>query len=485
MKNTIYSLIFLAATSLFTTGCSDFFDKIPTTSLPTEIAINSYQDAQAALNGLYNGVQGSSDKVDWYGAVQIYRGDVSGDMMSVNGTGKRSSSCYELSYNTQTTPNIWDIPYNVIRQANNIINSINLGKVTDGDTKDVDHIKGQALAIRALAHFDLVRNYSTTYTADNGASLGIPIVTDPLMPEATPARNTVAEVYTQVIKDLKSAIELMNTTKTAGFLNQQGAKALLARVYLYKGDNENAFNTAVDVINNGEYSLWTNTEYASAWASQGSVEKIWEIINFSSDDWTDREGIAYLMLEEGYNDIILSKKAATYFTENPNDVRNKVLTSSKEESNITNYGDSKVWLLKYPAREGETDVRIGNVTMLRLSEQYLIAAEAAFKRNDQINADKYLNDIRKRANPDAADVTATLENILWEKAIEMIGEGHRFYDLLRNNLTVDRSTNWANCIIPAKQSVTFNRDYFRAILPIPQSEMNTNKEMEQNPGYAK
>lgn len=484
MKKIIYSLIALSAVTITATSCKDFLDKEPTTSLSTELAITNLKDAQTALVGVYDGVQGNSGAVSWYGARQIYRADVAGDLMQANGAGKRCSADFEMNWTGVASPNIWDVPYNVIRRANNIIKAIEDGKIKDGTPAQINHIKGQALTVRALAHFDLARNYGLPYTADNGVSLATPIVTTPLLPDAQLPRNTVAEVYTQVIKDLTDAIALMNTSKNLGYLNQQGAKALLARVYLYKGDNQNAFNTAVDVINNGGYTLWTNAQYASAWANQGSSEVIWEIVNFSSADWTDREGIAYLMNENGYADIILSKKACNYFNANPNDVRNSIMTKSNVKVNIDNYGTNKVWLLKYPMRQGQSDIRIGNVIMLRLSEQYLIAAEAAIKLGNQANADKYLNDIIKRANPTAATVTATLENIIWERGIELIGEGHRMYDLMRNNMNSNRSDRWANSIIPNNESINFNRNYFRVRYAIPQNELNTNKNTTQNPGYA-
>ena len=123
-----------------------------------------------------------------------------------------------------------------------------------------------------------------TYTADNGDSLGAPIVLEPSLPESLTARNTVAEMYEQVIADLNDAISLMNTEHVTGYLNQQGGKALLSRVYLYKGDNKLAYETAVELIENGGYELWKASEYGTAWANQGSAEVMWELVNFSAQD---------------------------------------------------------------------------------------------------------------------------------------------------------------------------------------------------------
>ena len=385
---------------------------------------------------------------------------------------------------------LFDVTVNVISTifANHFsvsnTTAINDGKIADGTQEEVNHIKGQALAIRALAHFDLARNYGLPYTSDNGASLGAPIILEPSVPESLPARNTVAEMYEQVIKDLKEAVSLMNNKKVTGYLNTQGAKALLSRVYLYKGDNKLAFDTAVELIETGGYSLWSADEYADVWAKQGSSEVIWEIVNYSAQDWTDREGIAYLSKESGYADFCLSKKGSDYFVANPDDIRYGVFLASKDEANIKNYGSKKVWINKYPNRLGESDIRVGNSVVFRLSEQYLIAAEAAIKLGDQANADKYLNVIRKRALPNEPALTATLDNIIWERGIELIGEGHRLYDLMRNNMQSDRTDSWEFLVFPNSQSVKFDRTYFRVILAIPQSELNVNTNMVQNPGYA-
>ena len=119
-----------------------------------------------------------------------------------------------------------------------------------------------------------------------------------------------------------------------------------------------------------------------------------------------------------------------------------------------------------------------------LFRSYLIAAEAAIKLGDQPNADKYLNAVRQRAIPTASTITATLDNILWEKGIEFIGEGHRLYDLMRNNLESDRTDSWSFLVYPNQQSIKFDRTYYRVILAIPQSELNVNINMVQNPGYA-
>ena len=214
MKKIYY--IAVASIVLLATSCNGFLDKQPSDSLTTDMALSNLSDLQTALVGMYDGVQGNSSSISWYGAKQFYRADVAGDLMNANGNGKRTSSDWELNYTGPSSPNMWNVPYNVIRRANNIIAAISGGKITDGTPEQINHIKGQALTVRALAHFDLARNYGMTYTADNGVSLGAPIILEPSLPESLPSRNTVAEMYEQVITDLKDAISLMNTKKKIG-----------------------------------------------------------------------------------------------------------------------------------------------------------------------------------------------------------------------------------------------------------------------------
>lgn len=132
-----------------------------------------------------------------------------------------------------------------------------------------------------------------------------------------------------------------------------------------------------------------------------------------------------------------------------------------------------------------------NIYVLRLSEIYLNAAEASFKLGDKQTAAKYLNNIFLRANPGAtaiAEDEVTLDRILLERGIELIGEGHRFFDLLRNNKEVIRYNDssdqgWHYALI--SESKRFTNEYFRTVLPIPLVERNANEVIrnQQNPGY--
>ena len=507
MKKIYKSLVFTMATIALTSCVNDWLDLTPSDSIPSNSAITNYNDAKTALYGMYDGLQGNSTYTQYYASRMFYYGDVRGDDMQARTQGMRSSSCYEMKYTIDDAPNMWNVQYNVLRRANRLIEAVENNKITDAEKNqaNVNNIYAQAKSVRALVHFDLVKVYGMPYSFDNGASMGVPIVTtpiDPLNASAIPGRNTVAEVYTQIVKDLTEAIDskALNVSKSAGdnqgFIDEWAAKALLTRVYIYMGKNQEALDMAKNIIENSPYSLWTKAQYANAWDKNNANhinEMIFELVNSGSDDWADREGIAYLYHEDGYADAICTKSFVDMLAQDPSDVRLDVILpvqlktddNGKPTDMYKTYGDNRIFINKFPMGS-LGDMRLNNLPILRLSEVYLNAAEAAAKLNDKTSTAKYLNEIIKNRTDDTKQLvtesTATLERVLLERRKELVGEGQRFFDAMRNNETVTRYTNedekgWHYSI--NKESQVFDRTYFRTILPIPVSETNAN----QNPGY--
>lgn len=480
MKKTLYVLILLP---LFLFSCSeDWVDLNPTTEVVSLEAIKNLVDADYAINGIYSTFQ----SYEYYGARMQYYGDVTGDDMQATGTNKRSSQFYMMISNTDNVyTSLWAMPFKVMRYANNILSQIDALEVTPAEEATKNDIKGQALALRAMALFDLTRVFGATYQKDNGASLGGCIITEPVGPDYMPTRNTVSECYTQVISDLTTAIPLLSDAKNDGKINRWAAKTLLSRVYLYKGDNANALIQAEEAITGATgkgYRLWTNTEYASAtaaWKSKFTPEVLFEVVNNVSDR-AGNDGIAYLMLRSGYNDIVLTEDFLNLLNEDPADVRHGL---TKLETSSSSYNKTRpVYLLKYTGPE--SDVRNANIPVIRISEAYLNAAESAVMLANNDKAIQYLDPIVKRANPaNSVTGTVTLEQVIKERRKELVGEGHRQFDAMRNNETITRIGGWhVSGLIEEVKS--YNRTYFHAILPIPRYEMDANEGMVQNPGYS-
>ena len=356
--------------------------------------------------------------------------------------------------------------------------------IDEEDTEYRDDLKGEALAIRGLALFDLTRIFGYPYTKDNGASLGVPIVEGLSTIESKPSRNTVAQCYTKVISDLTESIGLLSGDFNKGKINKWGAMALLSRVYLYKNDNTNALKMAKDAIKGAEkegYALWTNEEYPTAWSNDASAsnpgEVLFEIVNLTSDS-PGKESMGYLNSKDGYDDMCITCSFYQFLKKDPKDIRLKLLSFDKKYY---------AYVFKYQPQQNES-ITDANIPLIRLSEVYLIAAEAAVKLGDNATAIEYLDPIVKRANPENTVVgqTITLERVLDERRKELVAEGHRMYDVIRNGLTVERKDVKDSNLSKTKHDtkyMTYDWNFYMIVLPVPKKEMDANPNMEQNPGY--
>lgn len=481
---------------------NDWLDVAPSDGTDADAALTSSSDLDAARTGMYKALKGNSSFVDYYGQQFFVYGDVhAGDDYQYNNIGgsNRASFYYDMNYQTASEFNTstvsWQSPYVVIGRANRIIAAAEGGKLSDAvEAKaKIEQYAAESKVLRALAHFDLVRIYGKPYTEDQGASLGVPLVTGVLESNAKPARSTVAEVYTQVVKDLTEAISsnALATETKPGYVSVWGAKAILSRVYLNMGDYANALSVAEDIIKNSGAALWTRDQYFKAWdaSTPNESEFLFRLNVAGSDDNNDLNGIGNLQQRDGYKEMVATKKFVDMLTSDPKDVRNDMFLPAKAEKEVAVYGTNKVFLNKLRGQGGN----LRNVTIvpiIRLSEVYLTAAECAFRNNDKTKAVEYLNDlVKNRTTTEASLATVdniTLDRILIERRKELIGEGQRYFDALRNNETITRYTSeadkgWHQTL--SKEAQSFNRDYFKAIAAIPQAEINANPNIKQNDGY--
>ena len=483
----IASYIIIGSMAFSAVSCSDgWLDVEPSTAVETDKSINELSDVDIMLNGIYTTMQNAYA----YSGRLVYYGDACGDDMMAYSSTKRTGNYYTFNFTKDTAPSsFWSYPYEMISLCNII-----LSKIDDVETKEEelrDYYKGQALALRAMFLFDLTKFYGYPYKKDNGASLGVPIVLSVLDKEAKPKRNTVAECYKQVIDDLKAAITAMDNDEGKSFhkghINLFAAQTLLSRVYLYHGDDSDALDMATQAIKGAEaegYKLWTNAEYATAWgndASNGTKgEVLFEIVN-TTDDSPGKESLGRLHSPSGYKDICLTSSFYALLNEDPDDVRLKLLE----------YSSKRAFVKKYQPQDGE-EIMDANIPLIRLSEAYLNAAEAAVKTGDNPSAVKYLNAIVSRANPanSVEGSTVTLDRVMTERRKELVGEGHRFFDALRDGGSVDRhdvkgqsKISSTKHYITKAEKMNFSWDYYKCVLAIPKAEMDANSNMLQNPLY--
>jgi tetratricopeptide (TPR) repeat protein len=476
LKIKIFGALF---TLMISVSCGDeFLTVFPNDSLVMETAITSVSGANAALYGVYDLLQSTA----LYNCNMITYAEVRGEDMQTTKRSDRTVSYY--TFNNRTPDNgdsyLWSYPYAGLNRLNSIITAFDNGLVTDGSENQRNAILGQAYALRGFFHFDLVKIYGVPYLKDRNAP-GIIIADHVIAPSEVNQRATVEQSYAQAVGDLTQAMSLLSGTKnrTDGYINYWAAEALLARVYLYMGNYDEAFNKAQDVITNdiakSNYQLTSHDEYVASWGLEFMRESLFDLVNLSTDNG-DRESIGYVAKPEpdGYGAFIATPVFIDLLEEDPNDVRLQLLKPATDAT--------PGHIAKYPGR-GNTAVN--NMRIIRLSEVYLIAAEAALRKpaKNQAVADNYLDAIRKRANPAAPFISATIDDVMKERRKELISEGHRFFDIMRLGLTVNRVTGNPKAFLNEDEARIVGWDEPLCVMPIPRYEIDINPELSVTPGY--
>jgi starch-binding outer membrane protein, SusD/RagB family len=416
---------------------------------------------------------------DYYGRYFILILDIMGEDIKQNASVNRGKEW--AKYNGAPTINqneyreFWAEIYELINMTNLMINAE--FEPPAAVQEDYDNYIGQAYALRALAHFDLVRLFAQTYTFTSDASHpGIPVVTE-FTPDALPTRNTVAEVYEQVISDFETVIPLLaSDANNAGVITREAAQALLSRVYLYMGRHAEAEALATEVVSSGRFTLVARDAYANQLLDGNSSEAIFEIA-FDQVDNPGSDHIGGMYKASGYGDYLPSQQLFALFEEG--DIR-ATLFNDDDNLDGTIYADADAEgkrVYKYPG-EGSI-IASDNVPVIRFSEVLLNRAESRARTGDDTGALADLNLIRERAGVDAVSGLggdALVDFILEERRRELFAEGHRVFDITRNGQDLVRT----DCTSPTC-TVEFPNNNF--ILPLPQEETDVNTNIEPAPGY--
>ena len=484
IKHSIQTLSILAIT-LSLSSCSDFLDKDPYDRPSIETALSDIAGLTWAMNGTYDAMCGER----YYGRVFIILGEYMGEdvKQKIDNNGRDTyGEVYRFTKNVETEEieRLWEYAYDVLLRSNNIIKYLPLS--IDGTDEEKDELLAQSLFVRALAHFDLVRAYGQNFTYTEDAShLGVPIVTRPLSVIEIPSRNTVKEVYDQIIIDLKQAIETFPeksfTSENAKYGNRYAAMALLSRVYMYTADYtfsdgelgwEKSIYWASQLLDAPDLplSLIPKEKYVSSWSTLvPSSESLFELAFIKASSFS-LGSFFYPGTSPEAAEAVPSYDLLKLYM--PGDVRINmfhILSSTGE-----------IYSKKYPGSDGA--VGLDNIKILRLSEVYLNRAEAYAQMNMLTAAVKDLNKIRNRAGlPNVAsslNQEELLEEIYIERRRELAFEGHRFWDISRRHQDVIRED--LNQDLPYAR---INYPSTQYVLPISEDELQANENMVQNEGY--
>ena len=455
-------------------SCQDFLTEAPILAQSNELTLSTLSGINKAVAGAYSPLASST----WYGADFI----IYNEMKTGNGkkyfnsdwdTG-RLTNVYNVNFSESSTYGLWGYGYYVISAANNAIDALDN---VEGDEQTKNNIKAEALFLRALAHFDLVRTYAQpyNYTADASHD-GVPVVlhTDA---NAKPARESVSKVYAQIVADLLEAESIIDPSYVrSGVADAKSAvsiyaiQAFLSRVYLYMGKWQEAANYATKVINSKKYTMWTVDDLKNAACYREDVPKggeiIFEVYGIKSNSYDGyHDGIMPMTSPTGYGDAGAS--ADLYASYEPDDVRGALFQAK----------DDVVWTGKY-AGKGLGTPDVNNTIVFRLSEMHLSRAEALINGAtiDGVNA---VDDLKAIADNRGASVQPqTLTGVYEERRKELAWEGHLWFDLARTKRDMTRSDFTGD----AKAKDVPAGDY-RWAMPIPLREYDVNPNLTHNPGY--
>lgn len=466
-----------------------FLNQKPYDAVTIAEAIKGEADMNTAINGLYSSLRAT----DFYGRTFAVKGDLMGDktFLSSQNSGRYTQfNLYNIAVTDGYASNIWFNSYQAIKNANVVINS---GLAVSND--NISQLYSEAYAIRAMVYFDLLRNFSKPYSVDpNG--LGVPIVLS-FDQNAKPARNSIKEVYTQIIADLDKAYSLakfnqgavmsfastgQTRTVNSSFMSKYAIKALAAKVYQFMGDWTKAKDAALEVVNNGGFSLVSSTGLVAYWKGTqprtDKVETMFEVTSDANNSVADGT-LANLYVPKAnggsYGDILATK--SFYDSYASSDARKQLINPSTRSGQL----GTAYYVVKYPI-----DINVDDVKVLRYADVLLILAEAYYNLGDPVNALTYLNQVATRRDPSFTGYvsvgTQILDDILDERAKEFAFEGYRFFDLYRLQKTFvkPQAQDASNAII---QSITITPATLNMIFPIPQDEVNINPGIQQNPGY--
>ncbi|MBE6306750.1 MAG: RagB/SusD family nutrient uptake outer membrane protein [Bacteroidales bacterium] len=378
--------------------------------------------------------------------------------------------------------------YTNILRCNNVIyaiknNAENYLKEDGVKQQDLDNLMAECLFVRALCYFDLVRWYAQPYAVAVAApegdvkSLGVPVTSEDANVSVLqkPARETTVKNYELIVEDLTTALEIIDPEYVrAGVYDTKCAvsvgaiEALLARVYLYMNDYANAELHATNVINSGDYQIADAATYQTFWGDvtwEGAGEIIFAAYVSQVEGYLNSSPGGLTHPDE-YGDIRVSNDLLELYADG--DVRKEMLRTSDEH---TGY----YWPNKYQGKDGGP-VAYSSIPMIRISEMYLVRAEARYEQGNINGATSDINVIASNRNA-AEFAVVSADDIFNERRRELAFEGHLFHDYkrLQRDLVRTDVSSAINKDVPATSK------YW--CMPFVESEFDVNPNLVQNPGW--
>ncbi len=519
LKNRIYSVALAAAAFLALPSC---LDKYPGDAILEKDSMKTLSDAEQTLVGIYASFKDGA----LYSGYLTYLPDLQSDLVyAVEGFSNTHGDIWQ--WNIRTTNDeietVYASLYSIIGECNFFLEKVGALRgslVDDSQIETLDSWTGEVYCARALAYSELIKCYCKAYPLTGDASqpdsrgdagtaageLGV-VLRDSYSKEETAVRSTLQQSWDFVLADLAKAEELINEDEdsyNAIWLTRAAAHALHARVALYMGDWENAVKYSTMVIDNQAASFElanANVTYTTdaggnavsyykyMWDYDSSFEIIWKIA-FQTTSYGGALGRIFLNYTTDYTyyypDYVPASWALNLY--DSADLRASAFFASVQ----TGYASGLTWplLVKYYGnRNFISSARIYHVNMpkvLRLSEQYLIRAEAYCHQKKWSAASADLTTLRKARYRSGGGISLNekdwLDKISDERVRELYMEGFRLNDLKRWGRGFTRKAQTGS--LEQGSSLKIEAGDYRFVWPIPNHDIESpGTALVQNPGY--
>lgn len=494
MRKTIY--IFTIVLGVL--GCDDYLDVQPETLITPDLALNTENDVAIALHGAYSFLNddGFGMEHNVIADAATDNGKIPTDRESAGASSDRIPHAYNLDLTRQNTAmELWREAYQAISAVNNILARLD---VVEFDPDFEARVQAECLTMRALLHFSLTEVFAQDYNFTSDQShLAVPYQTE-TEPGSTPARSTMAEVYSQCLSDINKALPLFESAgdvlvkdgyRAGGeiyFLNYYAALGLRARMHFYSTDYTSALADANELLS-GPFTLgptYTVNEYTNDGETGEFVDQWYGLAPI-----LESEAIFQLDIDSDDGNFA-NRSLIDIYTANNGNAAHAV---SQDLLDLYEADDARLhWYLdeaatpaldlhvfKYPGGLG-INADAHHFPVMRLTEFQLMAAECEARIGDAARALSLVNAITMRAGAGAVTSTGDqlVEDIITERRKELAFEGHRLYDLKR----LQRGFVRNDCASTTNVcSVTYPTDLYA--WPIPGAELDANPAMVQNAGY--
>jgi hypothetical protein len=478
-------------------GCKkDYLDTTPTEQVDAGSIFTTTDNANTALNGIYRymferTIETTSNAQGKPGLTGILLGidHMGEDLHQANATWFTSTG--EGNYlgprtdNHAVTRYYYRTLFRMVGNANFIIDNIDNATGTDQERA---RIKAEALTLRAYAYSFLVQFYGKRYdaSAKPNTQLAVPLVlksTDTKMP-----RVSVEEVYAAIVKDLEDAIALNSTVRVnKSHANVWVSKGLRARVALTMQDYPNAIKYAKEVIDGNQFPLMNEAAYLSGFNNAPALSEVmWA--SMPTLDQGDTFGSYFAQIAYNANTSYQRGtpkriNSALYNLISATDVRKKMWEPAPTAANFplptTAFARSPYMSRKFAVKD-VSGPSLGDVSLLRSAEMYLILAEAYAKAAQPAEAQNTLFVLTSKRDPNAVKSTklgvALVDEIMVNRRVELWGEGFRYLDLKRLNQALDRTAvpNYASISVAEMMKIPAGDVKWEFFIPRAEMEANSN-----------